>query len=332
MLQGWVVIAVALGYIGLLFVVASYGDRTRRFRPGGRSRHLIYPLSLAIYCTSWTFFGSVGLATRTGFEFLTIYVGPIIMIGLCYPLHHAGGAPRQGAEHHLDRRLHRRALRQVAGGRGDGGADRHHQHDPLHRAAAQSGVGVARHHHRRRAARHRGQHAGARRHRAVRRAVDGGLRGAVRHPPHRRHRAPGRPDARDRDRVAGQADRLPRGRRVRDVLDVRRAGGPVHAGDAAGRHRRDAQPRLSVRHGRGDDAAVAVRDPAAAAAIPRHRGREPRRARGQARGLAVPALPRADQPVRAADRARRHADVLRRQRRQRHVRAGAAAGGQVRRC
>jgi len=86
MLHGWVVIAVALGYIGLLFVVASYGDRTRRFRPEGRSRHLIYPLSLAIYCTSWTFFGSVGLATRTGLEFLTIYVGPIIMIGLCYPL------------------------------------------------------------------------------------------------------------------------------------------------------------------------------------------------------------------------------------------------------
>ena len=85
MLQGWVVIAVALGYIGLLFVVASYGDRTRRFGTEGRSRHLIYPLSLAIYCTSWTFFGSVGLASRTGFEFLTIYLGPILMIGLCYP-------------------------------------------------------------------------------------------------------------------------------------------------------------------------------------------------------------------------------------------------------
>ena len=70
-------------------------------------------------------------------------------------------------------------------------------------------------------------------------------------------------------------------------------------GDAAGRHRRDPQSRLSVRHDRGDDAAVAVRDPAAAAAVPRHRGREPRRARGQARGVAVPALSRADQPVRA---------------------------------
>ena len=83
MLQGWVVVAVALGYIGLLFVVASYGDRVREL---GRSRLLIYPLSLAIYCTSWTFFGSVGLASRTGYDFLTIYVGPILRIGLGAPL------------------------------------------------------------------------------------------------------------------------------------------------------------------------------------------------------------------------------------------------------
>ena len=51
-----------------------------------RARLLIYPLSLAIYCTSWTFFGSVGLASRTGYEFLTIYIGPVLMIGLCSPL------------------------------------------------------------------------------------------------------------------------------------------------------------------------------------------------------------------------------------------------------
>src|SRR5712692_2671524 len=86
MLQGWIVIAFALGYIGLLFVVASYGDRTRRFGREGGWRHFIYPLSLAIYCTSWTFFGSVGLASRTGFDFLTIYVGPILLVGLCSPL------------------------------------------------------------------------------------------------------------------------------------------------------------------------------------------------------------------------------------------------------
>ena len=114
MLQGWVVIAFALGYIGLLFVVASYGDRTRRFGRDSRSRLLIYPLSLAIYCTSWTFFGSVGLASRTGFDFLTIYIGPILMIGLGCAADHPHRAARQGAEHHLDRRLHRRALRQGA--------------------------------------------------------------------------------------------------------------------------------------------------------------------------------------------------------------------------
>jgi Na+/proline symporter/signal transduction histidine kinase len=86
MLQGWIVIAVALGYIGLLFVIASYGDRTRRYGRQSGSRRFIYPLSLAIYCTSWTFFGSVGLASRTGFDFLPIYVGPILVIGFCSPL------------------------------------------------------------------------------------------------------------------------------------------------------------------------------------------------------------------------------------------------------
>src|SRR5947199_2083373 len=85
MLQGWVIVAFALAYIGLLFLVASYGDR-RRITRASSARLLIYPLSLAIYCTSWTFFGSVGLASRTGFDFLTIYVGPMLMIGLCSPL------------------------------------------------------------------------------------------------------------------------------------------------------------------------------------------------------------------------------------------------------
>ncbi|MFG1420202.1 hybrid sensor histidine kinase/response regulator [Roseixanthobacter liquoris] len=113
MLQVWVVVLVALGYIGFLFAVASFGDR-RRGRavsasaapegdaeglpgPGGRFlrlwrgkprgvRPFIYSLSLAVYCTSWTFFGSVGLATLQGFDFLTIYVGPILVIAMCAPL------------------------------------------------------------------------------------------------------------------------------------------------------------------------------------------------------------------------------------------------------
>jgi Na+/proline symporter/signal transduction histidine kinase len=86
MLQGWVVVLIALAYIGFLFLVASYGDRMRKLGRGSTARLLIYPLSLAIYCTSWTFFGSVGLASRTGFDFLTIYIGPMLTVGLGYPL------------------------------------------------------------------------------------------------------------------------------------------------------------------------------------------------------------------------------------------------------
>jgi Na+/proline symporter/CheY-like chemotaxis protein len=85
MLHDWGVIAAAFGYIGLLFVVASYGDRLSPAQRG-RAGMVIYPLSLAIYCTSWTFFGSVGSATRTSVDFLAIYVGPILMVGFCTPL------------------------------------------------------------------------------------------------------------------------------------------------------------------------------------------------------------------------------------------------------
>jgi len=85
MLHDWGVIAAAFGYIGFLFFVASQGNRlspTQR----GRASSLIYPLSLAIYCTSWTYYGSVGFASRTSVDFLAIYVGPILMIGFCTPI------------------------------------------------------------------------------------------------------------------------------------------------------------------------------------------------------------------------------------------------------
>src|SRR6185312_9860603 len=85
MLHDWGVIAAAFGYIGFLFLVASHGNR-RRAQPRGSLGGLIYPLSLALSCTSWTFLGSVGFATRTSVDFLAIYVGPILMIGLCTPL------------------------------------------------------------------------------------------------------------------------------------------------------------------------------------------------------------------------------------------------------
>jgi len=86
MLQGWVVVCIALAYIGFLFAVASYGDRTRPGAGARRSRTWIYPLSLAVYCTSWTFFGSVGLSSQQGFDFLTIYLGPVLMMVVGFPI------------------------------------------------------------------------------------------------------------------------------------------------------------------------------------------------------------------------------------------------------
>ena len=85
MLHDWGVIATAFSYIGLLFFVAHYGDRLSPAQRG-RAGAFIYPLSLAIYCTSWTFFGSVGFATRTSIDFLAIYIGPVVMIAFCTPL------------------------------------------------------------------------------------------------------------------------------------------------------------------------------------------------------------------------------------------------------
>src|ERR1700760_1863547 len=85
MLHDWAVIVAPFGYIGFLFFVASHGDRLSRPQRG-RASALIYPLSLAIYCTSWTYYGSVGFATRTSVDFLAIYVGPVILIACGTPV------------------------------------------------------------------------------------------------------------------------------------------------------------------------------------------------------------------------------------------------------
>src|SRR5690606_17553453 len=49
-------------------------------------RPYIYSFSIAVWCTSWTFFGSVGLAAATGLDFLAIYLGPILAFSLGSPL------------------------------------------------------------------------------------------------------------------------------------------------------------------------------------------------------------------------------------------------------
>ncbi|WP_238123622.1 MULTISPECIES: NahK/ErcS family hybrid sensor histidine kinase/response regulator [unclassified Xanthobacter] len=85
MLQASVVIFAALAYIGFLFAIASFGDRPRPAARRRAPRPLIYSLALAVYCTSWTFFGSVGLATTQGLDFLTIYLGPILLMTVAAP-------------------------------------------------------------------------------------------------------------------------------------------------------------------------------------------------------------------------------------------------------
>ncbi|MFC3642007.1 sensor histidine kinase [Aquibium oceanicum] len=80
MLPANLVVLVCLGYVMILFAVAFAGDRRARKDPGGwLSSPLVYTLSISIYCTSWTFFGAVGSAARTGLEFVTIYLGPTIV-------------------------------------------------------------------------------------------------------------------------------------------------------------------------------------------------------------------------------------------------------------
>ena len=74
-----VVLASAILYVLLLFAVASFGDRHGQRGGNNRPRPYVYAFSLAIYCTSWTFFGSVGLAAERGLEFLGIYIGPVLV-------------------------------------------------------------------------------------------------------------------------------------------------------------------------------------------------------------------------------------------------------------
>jgi Na+/proline symporter/signal transduction histidine kinase len=77
-------VLVCLVYVAGLFAVAFVAERAAvHGRLGWFLRSpLIYTLSLSIYCTAWTFYGAVGYAARSGLEYLTIYLGPsLVMIG-----------------------------------------------------------------------------------------------------------------------------------------------------------------------------------------------------------------------------------------------------------
>jgi len=79
MLSDSVIIASALAYMGVLFGIAYYGDYRADTGRSIIANPYIYTLSLAIYCTAWTFYGSVGLAAKSGVDFLPVYLGPTLM-------------------------------------------------------------------------------------------------------------------------------------------------------------------------------------------------------------------------------------------------------------
>ncbi|MBD9525430.1 ATP-binding protein [Paracoccus sp. PAR01] len=80
----------AILYVAAMFLLAHAADRAAA---AGRwrwmNRPAIYTLSLSVYCSAWTFYGAVGYASRSGLEYLTIYLGPgIVFAGAWWGLRH----------------------------------------------------------------------------------------------------------------------------------------------------------------------------------------------------------------------------------------------------
>jgi Na+/proline symporter/nitrogen-specific signal transduction histidine kinase len=82
MLNGPFVIVTAFVYLGLLFAIAAYADRRADEGRSVINNATVYALSLAVYCTTWTYYGSVGRAAVSGIGFLPIYLGPTLAVAL----------------------------------------------------------------------------------------------------------------------------------------------------------------------------------------------------------------------------------------------------------
>ena len=86
MLQPGLIVAAAFGYLCLLFAIAYWADKRADSGRGIVTSPYIYALSIAVYCTAWTFYGSVGRAASSGVDFLPIYIGPTLMAILWWHL------------------------------------------------------------------------------------------------------------------------------------------------------------------------------------------------------------------------------------------------------
>ena len=82
MASGWAIAIASVGYLGLLFAIAFYADRRAAAGASLIASPTVYALSLAVYASSWTFYGSVGRAAAGGIGFLPVYLGPTLMAAL----------------------------------------------------------------------------------------------------------------------------------------------------------------------------------------------------------------------------------------------------------
>jgi len=79
MLPAWIILAAAFGYLCILFAIAYWGDKRADSGSSVVASPYVYALSIAVYCTAWTFYGSVGRAASGGADFLPIYLGPTLV-------------------------------------------------------------------------------------------------------------------------------------------------------------------------------------------------------------------------------------------------------------
>jgi len=85
-LNSWTLFAFSTGYVAILFAVAYAGDRRARTQGPPARKPWVYSLALCVYCTSWTFYGAVGRAASSGWDFLPIYLGPALVFLFGGPL------------------------------------------------------------------------------------------------------------------------------------------------------------------------------------------------------------------------------------------------------
>ena len=79
MISNWVIILISVGYLILLFLLAYFGEYRAKKGKSVLKNPYIYSLSLAVYCTAWTYYGSVGNAADSGLNFLATYIGPTLL-------------------------------------------------------------------------------------------------------------------------------------------------------------------------------------------------------------------------------------------------------------